>query len=577
MPRNMSKAELQAEAARCAANSTTDTIPPEAAAITKSPSTEVGESYVEHSEEGSKSPKTWPDAAKEGKRLHKWLTEQNIDLAVVRNLVPRPNSKPEIPFELVTAYLRDCSKNKRTGGSCVSSTVKGYRNAILHFLTGTGWDTTAARKHSASWVRRYDRSQPPRKEKKTRPLLLTDLKKVITYLDDLDLKSLKGASKRSELWRLRTKAALLTQWYAGFRGSELVVHLRWGWLDLATSRINTPGGDVLKWQYRARSIPFRAHATDPQLDVHACLMELKAEFLKAGIPCSDEDRVFPLVAKNNVHIGVWENAYGPPPDGWTYEVRDLIGEEVRDLLGEAEANLAADMTTSEKSLALKPRQKAVYEDWAKDFKRCCTAAGFTPRTKGEKVATHSARRGTATQLHRNGTKAAGISAVMRHSSGASTPGYVEAVHRDTSGLVAATAPQPPGVNPSGDLHQLLTTAIPERQQGCEVEHDGERCGKKTVARATVDGVSWACCQAHWIRAHAGKTREDFTKPIGRQPLPEGCEVGPPGARCERPAKKRATVGGVIFACCGGHVQRARAGKTGDEFTEPIKERKRAKV
>jgi integrase len=564
MPRNMSKAELQAEAARVAANSTTDTTTPEATTTTESPSAEVGESYLDYVEEGSKSPKSWPAAVEAGKRFHKWLTEQNIDLAVVRDLVPRPNSKPEFPFDLVAAYLRDCSKNKRTGGSCVSSTVEGYRTAILHFLRGTGWDTTAARKHSAAWVRRYDRSQPPRKKKKARPLLLADLKKVITYLDDLDPESLKRSSKRSELWRLRTRTAFLTQWFAGFRGSELVVHLRWEWLDLANSRINTPGGDVLKWQWGARSIPFEAHATDPQLDVHACLMELKAEYQKRGIRCRPGDRVFPIVVKNDVLIRRSDKKYGPAPEWWTSEVRDLLGE--------AEAALPAGLTTSEKMLELKPRQKLVYDDWLRDFKRCCTAAGFTPRTKGEKVATHSARRGTATQLHRNGTKPAGISVVMRHSSGASTPGYVEALHRDTSGLVATTAPQPPGVNTNGDLHQLLTTAIPERQEGCEVEHDGERCGKKLQARATVDGVSWACCEAHYRRAHyKGMTKAEFTNPIGRQPLPEGCEVEHDGVRCGKKTKARVTVDDISLACCQAHCGRAYNGKTtGEDFTNPIR-------
>jgi hypothetical protein len=340
-------------------------------------------------------------------------------------------------------------------------------------------------------------------------MLYEDLKQVITYLDELKLENLKGNSKRSELWRIRTRAAVLTQWHAGFRGSELVVHLRWEWLDLANSRINTPGGDVLKWQWGALTIPFETRSTDPQLDVHASLMALKAEFLKAGIPCGDEDRVFPLVAKNQLHINSWENAYGPPLKPWTSEVRDLLGE--------AEADLPADLSASERVLALHQPKKTAYNRWLNDFTRVCAGGGFTPRNGGEIVATHSCRRGLATEMHLRGGTREQISIPLRHRIGQTTAGYVEAEHRDTSGLMAATVARPHDAAPRGDLYAGLKKPAVARQETCEVVHiDGVRCGGTVSRHRKIDGNWLACCRAHYDRSRRGETGPSFTKPVRRQ-------------------------------------------------------------
>ena len=125
-----------------------------------------------------------------------------------------------------------------------------------------------------------------------------------------------------------------------------------------------------------------------------------------------------------------------------------------------------------------------------------------------------------------------------------------------------------GVDLGGVARALIEEQLP-LPEGCEVVHAGARCGRPTRCRATVGGERVACCDAHYHRAREGATGDGFTRPIGAFLLPERCEVVHRGARCDRSAATRATVGGVVYACCTTHYSRAQSGKTGDGFAKPI--------
>ena len=122
-----------------------------------------------------------------------------------------------------------------------------------------------------------------------------------------------------------------------------------------------------------------------------------------------------------------------------------------------------------------------------------------------------------------------------------------------------------GVTGDGFTRPIGAKLMPEH---CEVVHDGVSCGRPVVRRAAVDGVGYACCGAHYRRAHGGMTSDGFTKPITGQPLPTCCEVVHDGVACDRPVESRATVDGVVYACCNAHRRRANRGLTGDAFTNP---------
>ena len=105
---------------------------------------------------------------------------------------------------------------------------------------------------------------------------------------------------------------------------------------------------------------------------------------------------------------------------------------------------------------------------------------------------------------------------------------------------------------------------------CEVTHEGRACGKSTFAWLTVEAQRLCCCAAHYHRHWAaGKTDADFTKPI-RVSLPDHCQVEHQGTPCGRKAQKFGIVEGVEYGCCNGHYRRARKKRTGVAFTKPVR-------
>jgi hypothetical protein len=531
-----------------------------------SPQRDVGlDDVVEAFEiEGRVRDKTAAAVKAQGRRFQNWCVEngamENTDPG---DFAALPASMLSL---LIVAHLADISTGLKT------ETVKQYKAGLFAWFFQHCIDAEAARIPADALVSNQKYTETEKSEERgvinrqdgeirpARPVLWDDCVMIVNHIDSLKAETY-GVTK---LWLLGMRTFQLVQWNGLFRCSEAAVHMTWSWWTDGDDFMITPGDDVLKYQPKALRAPFRHHR-NLSLCCHHALRKWKAALKKAGFPTGPDDPVFPAIARTE-RI--------EKSDAWSGPVRDFYGEAA------AEADeLGLEKGSAEHQYWMEAPTKEQRQRWADGLKELHLSAGFTARHAGERISSHGNRRGPATQMHINGASVPQIGAALRHQDISVTHRYIhlepgEVLNTSDIDLGQQTHPTTTGA-PITMADFTETAGEPERKT-CGVEHDGQVCPREFSVNATVDGVEYACCSAHYERAKKlNKSGTEFTKPIGLCALIDACEVTHEGRACGKSTFAWLTVEAQRLCCCAAHYHRHwAAGKTGADFTKPIRKQAR---
>ena len=113
---------------------------------------------------------------------------------------------------------------------------------------------------------------------------------------------------------------------------------------------------------------------------------------------------------------------------------------------------------------------------------------------------------------------------------------------------------------------------------CDVHHHGVSCARPSKGSLVVEGQRLSLCGAHFIRWRSGKRDEAFTEPIrAQQRLDPSCEVSHRGQRCGQQTRYFLDVGDEVLSVCSAHEARWRTGKRDDEFTGPVRTKRKERL
>lgn len=512
---------------------------------------------------GSRPEKSWPEMLIMGHRFTRWLDTKDLTVEQIRDAADTDAfSKPTLPPALVAAFIEDVTRTC----DVQNNTLRGYRNQLLGWFRGTGWNIEAAKTVVAPLVANHrfgDDFQPRR----AHPALDEEVVKICDAID-----SAREDTSLNPIWVEMMRTYHLVVSYGAGRGGETPATLCWGWIEDRGDelRVNTPGGNVLKYQPDPVTLTIPTHPSDPGRCPVRQLRRWKQTCVDAGIPTDDDALVFCAVKRSVL------------PQFATNSLEFWAGRDVvPDPMAEAAARTATpgsdDEAVAAAVFAARQHHSARFRTQWRSF---AIAAGVKPDGAFERLSSHGLRRGRAMQMRANGASTVQTSHHLRHSSGASTPIYITDPQNpaDPRGLyepdglptIETLPPTAASVGGSGgvggrcdpgtasepdpvtrievfsallDRDRIPPDPLADRLPGevkaptCELTHHGVVCGRTrdvASAVAVVHGVEVAVCSAHGQRYRKGKRGDDLSRPVlDRAPRNSAasCELDHHGVAC----------------------------------------------
>lgn len=575
--------------------------------------------------EGARPKKTWRACRTSGARLLRWLERHDLDLDEIRALSAIDmQGMPIVPAVLLVAYLDD----EIIHDDIKPRSVAGELNRIIAWFGGTGWSTGhlnrgADRQKLKALVANHRHDDIEAHVRVPgRPIMADDIEAIAA-----EINRHRADPTIQPLWVDAMLTFHLTMSVAGMRSGEAATHLRWGWIeDRGTEmRLNTPGGDLLKYQPDPATLVIPAHPIRPDLCAVLQLRRWRYLCEEVGLPTGADDLVFPAVRKTPPE-------HTPRGVRW-WRDRLWVADPMADARTEAVSQGCDDEAVDAQVSKARDVHRLRYADQWQTF---ALAAGVEARHRFEAVVSQGLRRGVATTMSDNGTPIVAIKQHLRQEYLETTDLYIDSAAGpvdprplfNISGLpevpdtpeldVDALIDPAAAPNSHGGLCEVAYNGMPcgmefcshfdigngpvaaceahwaRARRGlrgdqlhrpisahhlrptCEIDHHGMLCGNKTLGRIDLDGHELHVCSGHRWRYEQGWTGDELTKPMGKRPLTGSCEIVHNGDVCGRDTTngRRIDLDGERVECCSAHAQRAAAGKTGDELTGPIRESNR---
>lgn len=210
--------------------------------------------------------------------------------------------------------------------------------------------------------------------------------------------------------------------------------------------------------------------------------------------------------------------------------------------------------------------------FAADWGWICERAGFQARTDLEFVGLYSMRRGTMTTMYRAGTPIARIMKHARHTSVASTSGYIgtaDAPYEDVAHVLSPTRSDADALR-SIAPHLLPDSGSPSGERlTCEITWRHNACGRSFASMISIDGELVPGCAAHYGRHRNGRTGDSLMRPIAGPGGKMPCEVSHDGVACEVVTMTLCFMDGQLTAMCREHRKRYDRGERRRRFTRPV--------
>lgn len=210
--------------------------------------------------------------------------------------------------------------------------------------------------------------------------------------------------------------------------------------------------------------------------------------------------------------------------------------------------------------------------FAADWAWICERAGFEARTDLEFVGLYSMRRGTMTTMHRAGTAIARIMKHARHTSVASTSGYIgtaDVPNEDVAHVLSAAKTNSPALE-SVAPHLLPSSSSPSGAQlTCEIAWHHRACGRAFASMISIEDELVPGCAAHYGRHSKGWTGDALMRPIAGPGGKLPCEVSHEDVACGVVTMTLRDMDGQLTAMCGEHRKRYERGERGHRLTRPV--------
>lgn len=530
---------------------------------------------------------SWVQNLREGERFTAWLAERGCSPDQIRAVADRDRSgSPKVPPLLLVAYLAHATTTRSL--SVRSSQVTLSR--LLVWFRVNDWavpnlrsDPSAREEYAAvrNFLATYHYDDPERLTKvRARP---TDRLEAIEAISTA-IASSREVAGIAPLWveAMLTFHLFITN--VGFRGGESVNKLRWSWLELGESEllVHVPGR-ALKHHPDARTLPTPCPDAGRKCQrTGLCALHQMARWRahceREGVPTGPNDLVFPYIRPTA------SKPSAAAPDRTT---RGLVAAEaspealpavnrggrpwVANPVEEA-GMVARQLGRSEDEIAKVEADAAGnhYKRYAEPWVRFAQLAGFEPRHRFEKVASHSARRGVATRFHRNGASLVHIAFQLCQTNPTSAAVYVDTTDDETPDFAPLFDLSRIGRDDQLHLADVLTFGeIAEVTNTCGATTSNSSCDLPSAGTVELDGAALGLCRAHLRRFFRGDRGFALMRPIPPQNLPESrtCELMLASGRCGRERTSVGLLAGTWVALCQTHYKRYVVGLTGDDIKQ----------
>lgn len=518
--------------------------------------------------EGSRPSKTWAMCLHRGRMFTAWLEASGLPVDELRRLSPIDgHGKPQIHPAVVIAYLDHLARPE-----VKPRTLDGVRWELIGFCRGTGWSTAhlegsgPAAAAIGAFVRnhRFDDLEAHVRVP-ARPVTGTW---VDAIADAIDACSEDGSS---ELWVEAIRTFHLVTTFAGLRAGEAVNRLRWSWVHVRDGALHleTPGGHVLKYQPTSRTlvVPCRTPGIDGCVRPERCplhqLLEWRALLTELGQHCGPDDLVFPAVRRypdrrsNAAVAAVWQG-------------RALVADPVTEAverLGPIDGDRRASSILAAETLHRRrysvswqrAAQRAGFEPRHRFEK---LAAHGLRRGAATRMAANGASLLAISHHLRHGSP--NVTGLYIDAA--------ELTYPDPRPLFDLGTRVPAGGNVRGGAPPGLELGdgSVRRPTECEVTlHDGSQCPSPLDSTILVDGTAMGACRFHGVRHRRGWPAERLGAPKRGRPLPAGCGLVFDGVPCGRSPAGWCRLPEGDVALCRGHAKRFYAGRRGETLARPL--------
>lgn len=490
-----------------------------------------------------------------GAKYMAWLEEHGLTIEELKQVATRRHGLPVASPTLVAEFFRSYIASS----DATATTLKARVPLIAAWFQINGWDVSEFQPGSneASVLKRMaEAARIGGIEIKTQAKAFTP--------DDVEL-LIEACDTDTLVWpsllREAMKTYMAVAFAMGFRPGELAYSVTWEMLDLDAEEFTLPGG-VFKKQEDTYVLPLPHNHSDADDCAGTCPVALlhawRTRCEDEGIPTSGATLIFPAIAVD-----------------FSYSAQRTAMAVSQDRLFQGRAWVADPVQDEIDRYGDKPEvrhfaRKMQYRRYARHLARLAEIAGIEADWDRH-ASGHSFRRGMVTTAANNGAPIQAMQHRCRHKSPETTGIYTDRKPPDTTQLLALPHQEP--IDPT-DL-EITNGTQTQLAFTCEVEHHGEVCGLRGQHRATINGTVLAVCATHGDRIYKELTGDELTKPVRPSRPGTTCEVEHDGAMCGLKKDGHFNIDDGYINGCMAHIKRQSEGKTGDDLTKPIRQRRRS--